>query len=188
MTPARQDPDWQSKRSLWSGRFEVRVRWLALPDRALKVPLDVATLGEFATHLVVIDVDAERHRLPFRFVGAAINQCFGQRNLVDMNYLDLVAPSVREEAFDAMLLMVGQPSGLWQIVTGRANQGQSVTFEFTSLPVLTSGRGNNQLLLFLQLIDELQPNSAVVAIQQATAWHWIDLGAGEPLGDTVFVE
>lgn len=171
-----------------SVRFEVRVRSVGLPQTTLVGPLDLKRFGEFAPDLAVIEVDMEAPSLPFRLVGSSVGEYFNG-DLMDMNYLDIVAPSARQAAYDAAVVMVHHPCGLWQVIPARTNEGSTVYFEYTGFPILKESH-DHAVIFLVRPCDEAVAALplSIIATQEPVCWHWLDLGAGEPRADTLLVD
>src|SRR5262245_11632697 len=105
MTARPEDVASAWKRSTWSLRFEICIKSLSIPDEVPKGPLDFGKLSDFADHVAVVEVDAQSRRLPIRRLGPSLRQFFS-RDPLDTDYLEIVAPSARQAAFDEAVLIV----------------------------------------------------------------------------------
>ncbi len=121
-------------------------------------------------------------RLIFQQAGDEICQYFG-RSLTGSDYMDSVAPSMRQAASDTTTNILKQPCGLWQVTAVRTSEGQSTSLEYTIFPMRGLDGLCRQMIAYVRSESrehgEKLP-AAIVAAQQTLAWEWIDLGHGVP--------
>jgi hypothetical protein len=93
--------------------------------------------------------------------------------LIGMDYLDLVDPTFKGEAFDSAFLMLTRPSGLWQTTPVMLTDGLDGKIEYTGFPVFDE---KNQRGVIIFLVKHLLPAQASIAIvRHATQWEWLEL-------------
>lgn len=173
-------------RSVWSGRFEIRMRSIALPELSLtrsRFEAD-ARIQEFLPKMAIAEPDPENDRLDLKFVGAGLVDYF-DADPTGANYLNLVDNSVRSSALASALWMVTRPCGLWQLTPAQAEDGQLAFLEYTILPLLHDEAGRSQLAVYVHR-SELLPSIKLrlAEAQRSTLWSWIDIGFGLPTPGT----
>src|SRR5262249_26154813 len=140
-----------SGRSPLSLRFESCVREMSQPDKVLRRrQFNMEALGEFENNLAIIEADGGASALPFRFAGPTLCALVGRENLLDVDYLSVVAPSTRQSAYTSACAMVTYKCGLWQLTPVRTNDGETSFLEYTGLPVIDEARGPGRILFFVQ--------------------------------------
>lgn len=131
-------------------------------------------MGTLEPSIALLHPDRETYTLKFVRAGAQISKWLG-REAVGVDYLDLVDPQIRGDAFDATFLMLERPCGLWQLTPGVTVDGETVASEYTGLPVfdLANGRG---LIAFLVQMSSARP-MRIVMVKHSTEWAWLELRA-----------
>lgn len=162
-------------RSPESLRFETILRDASVPGllpRLDDVPLD--RLLDLSGWIAVVHPNAVTRTLTFIHAGAALSMM--QRvPLIGMDYLDLVDPTFKGEAFDSAFLMLTRPSGLWQTTPVMLTDGTDGEIEYTGFPVYDE---RNQRGVIIFLVKHLLPaQSSIAVVGHATQWEWLELRA-----------
>lgn len=142
--------------------------------------IGLKTFARFASLMVIIEPDPEKVALPFRLTGSGFFDLLGF-DLTGMDYLDLVDPSIKQDAYDSVVACMRQPCGLWQSTPTQITGGETAFFELTILPMSKSGGEADHVLIFVT--RERRPDGAIPNIQRvehSTEWAWIDTGFGLP--------
>ncbi|MBL9097172.1 MAG: GGDEF domain-containing protein [Alphaproteobacteria bacterium] len=170
-------------RSTASFSFEYAVRALC---RAGEVPLrsavDLRHFHRFARWMVIAEPDLAAQRIPMRLVGTGFLDLMG-RDLTDTDYLDLVDPAVRANAFASAAEMIKKPCGLWQITPASiVGKSAPVPIEYTIFPIHDDRTNKAQLLVYTHhsLVDGAS-SSAPPRFHTAQTYDWIDIGRGIPM-------
>jgi hypothetical protein len=129
----------------------------------------------FSDWIAVVRPDGRRRRLIVTYAGAGLSAM--QANpLAGTDYLDLVDPAYKGEAFDSVIVMLSRPCGLWQLSPVRLADGDTDMFEFTGLPVFDETAGLGAVLFFIW--HPTQQFRGVTRVGHAQTWSWLDLRQG----------
>jgi hypothetical protein len=142
--------------------------------------IELKSFARFAPLMVIIEPDPQKVALPFRLTGSGFFDLLGF-DLTGMDYLDLVDPAIKQDAYNAVVACMLHPCGLWQSTPTQIAGGERAFFELTILPISKSGDAADHVLIFVT--RERRPDGAIPNIQRVehtTIWHWIDTGAGVP--------
>lgn len=174
--PAAAWPGIPSMRSADSFRLEALVR--AAGRDGLLAPLGDVALERHAGlmgWIAVIHPDVSTRRLTVMHAGPGLSAMQADP-VTGTDYLELVDPAIKGDAFDSAVLMLSRRCGLWQMSPVRLADGSSDVFEFTGFPVFDeeSGRG---VVLFLIWHPNLSFQS-VSLVGHARTWTWLDMRTG----------
>ncbi len=165
----------RTKRSAQSLRFEQAVRSPVPGVMPRLADVDYSNIRDLVPWIAVIDPDKASLTLRFTRAGAGIVKLVG-REAIGFDYLELVDPAIKGEAFDSGFLMLSRPCGLWQITPVRMADGSKITVEYTGFPVFDDSRGRGQIIfLIVHSIPEVGKVPGVGAVQHSTEWQWLEL-------------
>jgi hypothetical protein len=169
MTTAR------AKRSAQSLRFEQTVR-SAVPGVIPRLAdIDYSSVRDLVPWIAIVDPDRSAYKLKFTRAGAGIVKLVG-REAVGSDYLDLVDPAIRGDAFDACFLMLERPCGLWQVTPVAMADGTQVSVEYTGFPVFDEQRARGQIIfLIVHSFADVGKAPRVGAVQHASEWQWLEM-------------
>lgn len=160
-------------RSPESLRFEEMIRGAALPGLLPKLEdINVNDLTDLSGWIAVVHPSAISRALTFTHAGAALSLMQGGP-LVGLDYLDLVDPTYKGEAFDSAFLMLTRPSGLWQITPVRYSDGENDHIEYTGFPAYDD-KNHCGVIVFMVKNYRSAPASIAV-VGHAINWEWLDL-------------
>lgn len=134
--------------------------------------IDFAKLEELAAWTAVIDPDAEGFTLKFSRAGAGVCSMMG-RNAVGFDYLEVVDPAIKGDAFDSAFVMLSRPCGVWQISPIVTADGREATVEYTGFPALDDERGRGVLVIMVH--HDFDPAPRIAQVRHAREWTWLDL-------------
>lgn len=168
-------------RTVESLAFETAWR-LARGDRPFpqRSDIELKSFARFAPLMVIIEPDPRKVGLPFRLTGSGFFDLLGF-DLTGMDYLDLVDPAIKQDAYDAVIACMRLPCGLWQSTPTQIGGGEIALFELTILPISKTGHVADHVLIFVtreRRADGAIPN--IQRIEHTTEWEWIDTGASVP--------
>ena len=162
-------------RSMQSLRFEQAVRAPAPGMMPHLTDVDYSELRDLVPWIAVIDPDKAGMTLKFTRVGAGIGALIGPE-AVGFDYLSLVDPAIKGEAFDSCFLMLARPCGLWQITPAVMADGSHVRVEYTGFPVFDAERGRGQIIFLISpALDDVGRSPPVAGVQHAATWQWLEL-------------
>ncbi len=165
----------RTKRSAQSLRFEQAVRSSVPGVMPRLSDVDYRTIRDLVPWLAIVDPDRAALSLKFARAGAGIAKLVGSE-AVGFDYLDLVDPAIKGDAFDSTFVMLSRPCGLWQITPALMDDGSTIKVEYTGFPVFDEGRGRGQVIfLIVHAILDVGKSPGIRAVQHATEWHWIEL-------------
>jgi hypothetical protein len=165
----------RTKHSAQSLRFEQAVRRSVPGVMPRLSDIDYSTIRDLVPWLAVVDPDRVALSLRFARAGAGIAKLVGG-DAVGFDYLDLVDPAIKGDAFDSAFLMLSRPCGLWQITPALMNDGSTINVEYTGFPVFDEVRARGQIIfLIVHAIPDVGKAPGIRAVQHATEWHWIEL-------------
>ena len=165
----------RTKRSAQSLRFEQAMRCEAPGVMPRLSDVDYNSIRDLVPWIAVVDPDRSALTLKFTRAGAGIVRLVG-REAVGFDYLDLVDPAIKGDAFDSAFLMLSRPSGLWQITPALTDDDAKVNVEYTGFPVFDEQRGRGQIIfLVVHTIADVGKAPGIRAVQHATEWHWLEL-------------
>jgi hypothetical protein len=164
-------------RSAQSLRFEKIVRSASAANGTpLLRAIDFAQLGELAAWTSVIDPDAEGFTLKFSRAGAGVCAMMGDE-IVGFDYLNVVDPAIKGDAFDSAFVMLSRPCGVWQITPVVTAGGESLELEYTGFPAFDDERGRGVVITMVH--HAFDPPPRIAQVRHATEWAWLELrGAG----------
>jgi hypothetical protein len=122
--------------------------------------------------LAVVHPDAVARRLTICHAGAGLSAMQADP-MTGTDYLDLVDPAYKGEAFDATFMMLLRPCGLWQLAPVRLSDGSIELFEFTGFPRFDHGRGQG-VVVFLIWNPTLGLRT-VRSVGHSEVWSWLDM-------------
>lgn len=158
----------QPKAGLIPSRSEFR------PERATR----------FLKNIILLKaLDDSTGPLMVRLLGSAI-QFRIQRDIAGQDVLDYLSPVHRDGARESVRLVQSQPCGLWQVMALHYERGFSQKFELTAFP-LRDPDGSPSMLLGLvvpleEAVAALPVQGKAMLVDTASAFCWLDLGAGLP--------
>lgn len=131
---------------------------------------------------VVIHQIESADRIMIRLAGTAFYDVYG-RELTGTNYLDLVAPNRRAQAYDRIRTVVDHPCALFTELAFTARAGVFGRAESLGLPLI----GRNGVIDTIIYVNErlpmdlnpFHPNPAIETVDTLQA-EFLDLGAGVP--------
>ena len=165
----------RTKRSAQSLRFEQAVRSAANGVMPRLSDIDYTNIRDLVPWLAIVDPDRASLALKFTRAGAGIARLVG-RDAVGFDYLDLVDPAIKGDAFDSAFLMLSRPCGLWQITPALMDDGSQVQVEYTGFPVFDEQRGRGQIIfLIVHTIPDVGKVPGIHAVQHSTEWHWLEV-------------
>lgn len=165
----------RTKRSEQSLRFEQALRPTAPGVIPQLADIDYSSIRDLVPWIAVMDPDRATLTLKFVRAGAGIVKLVG-REAVGTDYLELVDPAIKGDAFDSCFVMLSRPCGLWQITPGRMADGSIVRVEYTGFPVFDDQRGRGQIIvLIVHSIPDIGKLPSVGEVQHSTEWHWLEL-------------
>jgi hypothetical protein len=165
----------KQKRSAQSLRFESAVRAPASGMMPRLSDVDYSSIRDLVPWIAVVDPDRAGMTLKFTRAGAGIAALIGGE-AVGFNYLDLVDPAIKGEAFDSAFLMLTRPCGLWQITPATLGDETRVQVEYTGFPVFDEERGRGQIIfLIVHSIEDVGRSPRVEGVQHSTNWQWLEL-------------
>lgn len=168
----------KAKRSAQSLRFENAVRAPAPGVMPRLADVDYSGIRDLVPWIAIVDPDRVAMSLKFTRAGAGIAALIGG-DAVGFDYLDLVDPAIKGEAFDSCFVMLSRPCGLWQITPGKLTSGEHVRVEYTGIPVFDEVRGRGQIIfLIVHSFDDVGKAPRVEAVQHSTMWQWLELRSG----------
>ena len=113
-------------RSNHSLRFESVMRAAAAPGAIPNISdIDYSQIGDLIPWTAILNPDGEAFSLKFVRAGEGISRLSG-RDATGLDYLDVVHPAIKGEAFDAIFVMLSRPCGLWQITPGLTGDSETV--------------------------------------------------------------
>lgn len=142
--------------------------------------IELKSFARFAPLMVIIEPDPQKIALPFRLTGSGFFDLLGF-DLTGMDYLELVDPAIKKDAYDAVVACMRLPCGLWQSTPTRIAGGETAFFELTILPISKTGDVADHVLIFVtreRRSDGAIPN--IQRVEHTTMWEWIDTGASVP--------
>ncbi|NOT38911.1 MAG: hypothetical protein HOP13_00290 [Alphaproteobacteria bacterium] len=164
----------RTKRSTQSLRFEQALRPAVAGVMPHLSDVDYSSIGDLVPWIAVIDPDRASLALKFTRAGAGIEKLVGHE-AVGSDYLELVDPAIKGDAFDSTFVMLSRPCGLWQITPGQMADGSRVKVEYTGFPVFDEQRGRGQVIfLIVHSIADVGKAPGVLTVQHSTEWHWIE--------------
>ena len=170
--------DWPSMRSSQSLRLEGMVRRSQGPGLMMQIgDFPCNQTSALSNWIAVVRPDSRRRRLTITHAGAGLSAM--QANpLTGTDYLDLVDPAYKGEAFDSVIIMLTRPCGLWQLSPVRLADGDADMFEFTGLPVFDAAAGCGAVMFLIW--HPSQDFRGVTSVGHARAWSWLELRQGAP--------
>ncbi|MGN6517138.1 MAG: PAS domain-containing protein [Rhizomicrobium sp.] len=118
-----------------------------------------------------------------RIAGERYQEIAGQ-SLGGVDHLEFLAPEYREGARMTGELMASLPCGLWQIAPLHNARGYGQLIEVTAFPLGAGDDGIPLLLCHVGLMDILVqgalPTARGLALDTATQFRFLDIGAGVP--------
>lgn len=165
----------RSRRSAQSLRFERAVRSPVPGVMPRLADVDYGNIRDLVPWIAVIDPDKATLSLKFTRAGAGIVKLVG-REAVGFDYLNLVDPAIKGDAFDSSFVMLTRPCGLWQITPARMADGSQITVEYTGFPVFDDQRGRGQIIfLIVHSIPDVGTVPGVGEVRHSTVWQWLEL-------------
>lgn len=161
------------KRTSESERFEAVVRYGSIPGSIPRLAdIDWTQIRDLLPWIAVVDPDAAKVTLKFVSAGARLAGALGRKPL-GLDYLDLIDPAIKGEAFDSTFLMLTRPCGLWQISPAMTQDGERVRMEYTGYPVFDHDIGRGLIMCYIHQIVSLV--SPIVSVQKSTEWAWLEM-------------
>jgi len=172
----------RSKASLAFEEFWKSLRKGALmPSRADFRP---AKAARFLHNIILLEAPGEeRNSLKVRVAGQ-FYQGAVEYAVAGTDHLDILPAQYHAAALASVRLMVSKPCGLWQVMRVYL-RGFSRLIEFTAFPLSPSGDGIALILGHLFPLGEVEFAEAAqkkeISVDTAVEFHFIDVGAGEPV-------
>jgi len=163
-------------RSASSSLFEKTVRAAAGPAMIPNLSdIDFKELWAFAPWIAIIDPDNKERTLRFSLAGAELSKFMG-RDLIGFDYLDIVDPAIKGDAFDSVFLMLSRPCGLWQVTPALTTNGETIVLEYTGLPVFDRFANVGKIIFLIQHDHAGRAEvPRLAAIQRSQEWHWLEM-------------
>src|SRR5262249_14358054 len=118
-----------------------------------------------------------------RLTGERFNDIAGG-NWTGRDDIDLFAPCYQAGAVASRLLMIEKPCGLWQISPAHLSKGYAVNLEITVFPLAPADGGTFFLLCQVLAMPGITgvrlPARNGMTLDTASAFRFLDIGAGEP--------
>ncbi|MEQ1863400.1 MAG: PAS domain-containing protein [Micropepsaceae bacterium] len=171
----------QFSRSAQSVHFEEVLRVASQPGALpRRVDIDAATLQNLMPWIAIVEPNNVTRTLKIEMAGTGICQVLG-REAVGIDYLDIVDPAIKGDAFDSTFVMLTRPCGLWQMTPGLTEAGGNVMVEYTGYPIFDHVRGCGQIMFLIQFIqDDVARTPRIVMVKHATAWDWLEVRSSVP--------
>jgi hypothetical protein len=162
-------------RSPESNRFEAIIKASTVPGLLPKLDdIKAGSLMDLSGWMAVVHPSAQTRTLMFTHAGAALSLMQGGP-LVGLDYLEMVDPAYKGEAFDSTFLMMTRPCGLWQITPVRFADGTNGQVEYTGFPAFDE-KSQRGVIVFL-VLPQLSPSSGIAVVGHATSWEWLEFRA-----------
>ena len=161
------------ERSSESFRFQTVVRDAALPGVIpRRLDINYPQLRALRDWVAIVEPNASTSTLKFAEVGAGLTELHGAP-LLGSDYLDLVDPAIKGDAFDSTFVMLSRPCGLWQVTPALTKDGEEFLLEYTGFPIFDYVRGCGQILFLIGPYD--MPMKRIARVQHARHWKWLDM-------------
>lgn len=136
--------------------------------------IDFNDLGELSGWIAAVHPDGCARVLTVIHAGATLSAIQGDP-MMGMNYLRLVDPAIRGDAFDSAFVMLTRPCGLWQVSPVVCADGADNFLEFTGFPAFDPVRRRGVVVFMLRL-DE-PASAAITRVGPALRWQWLELSS-----------
>lgn len=165
----------------WDAHWRTLPRDGLVPWRSVFDPLDVPAL---LPHMMICDL-TEPTIVRIRLVGTGMTSNFGF-DPTGGDYLDLVAPDRREEAFAGFLVPANHPCGMRILGESRHETGKAMAVEGVGFPFRRDDGAGSQLVFVGSNIDAnlgRWPDLGRMTSFHVYQRDFIDIGAGTPADD-----
>ena len=136
--------------------------------------IDFSKIREFAPWIAIIDPNSEERTLRFSLAGAGLSKFLGQ-DPIGYDYLDIVDPAIKGDAYDSVFLMLSRPCGLWQITPAITADGEEIALEYTGFPVFDQVKCIGQIMFLVHHAYVGRADIPRLArMQRATEWRWLE--------------
>jgi hypothetical protein len=161
-----------ASRSVQSLRFEAALRATTLPGAIPPLAdIDFGPVEDLMPCVALIHPDRDKLTLKFAHAGEGISELVGH-TATGLDYLDLVDPAIKGDAFDATFVMLTRPCGLWQLTPGLTVDGKVVMAEYTGFPVFDADHGRGLIAMLAHLPMR---NVRIAIVQRSVEWEWLEL-------------
>ncbi len=163
-------------RSAHSLRFEALVRDASRAGCLARLnDIALERHAELSGWIAVVHPDARALSLTITHAGASLSAMQADP-MAGTDYLDLVDPAFKGEAFDCTFMMLSRPCGLWQMTPVGLADGTSDVFELTGFPVFDEDNRRG-VIMFLIWHASLSFHG-VTRVGHAQTWAWLELRTG----------
>jgi hypothetical protein len=153
-------------------RFEAVLRATALPGAISRLAeIDFGPVEDLARWVALLHPDRDKLTLKFVHAGEGISELLGH-SAIGLDYLDLVDPAIKGDAFDATFVMLTRPCGLWQLTPGLTVDGKVVMAEYTVFPIFDADHGRGLIAILAHLPVS---NVRIAIVQRSVEWEWLEL-------------
>ncbi len=138
--------------------------------------IDFNDLGELSGWMAAVHPDGRARALTVIHAGPTLSAIQGDP-MIGMNYLRLVDPAIRGDAFDSAFVMLTRPCGLWQVSPVVCADGAENFIEFTGFPAFDPVRRRGVVVFMLRL--PAAASAAITRVGSAIRWQWLELPSTE---------
>ena len=164
----------------WAAHWWSLPRDGVVPLRSVFDPLDIPAL---IPHMLICDL-SEPGMVRIRLMGTGMVSSFGF-DPTGRNYLDLVAPERRAEAYAGFAVPAGHPCGMRVLGENRFESGKAMAVETLAMPFRRDDGAGMQLVFVGSNIDTSLgpwPDLGRTVSFHVHERQFIDIGAGVPAG------
>lgn len=166
-------------RSVDSLRFETAVLTASLAGLMPRLgDIDFSAIADLAPWIAVVDPDRDAYKLTFVSAGDGIAAFLGC-DPTGLDYLEIVDPAIKGDAFDSAFLMLSRPCGLWQVTPALTVDGRAVEAEYTGYPAIDVARGRGVIVMLIR--HGLKPLPRIAMVKHAEEYAWLELRNSPPL-------
>lgn len=166
-------------RSVESLRFETAVLAASLAGLMPRLSdIDFSSIADLAPWIAIVDPDRDAFTLTFVGAGEGIAEWLGC-DPTGLDYLEIVDPAIKGDAFDSSFLMLTRPCGLWQITPALTVDGRTIEAEYTGFPAIDVARGRGVIVMLIH--HGLKSLPRIALVQHAEEYTWLELRNTPPL-------
>lgn len=134
--------------------------------------IDIHGLGELSGWMAAVHPDGRTRALTVTHAGPTLSAIQGDP-MIGMNYLNLVDPAIRGDAFDSAFVMLTRPCGLWQVSPVLCADGADNSLEFTGFPAYDPFQRCGVVVFMLHLAGAA--SAAITRVGPALRWQWLEV-------------
>lgn len=146
-----------------------------IPDRKSFNPAAIADLMSVVT---IIEIWS-RARIDLRLIGTAVAERMGF-DPTGRNYLDFIAPEVRETFLRLIDAQISRPCGRVSVIRARSASGLIERSEALALPMFHERSGHYMIVACISPIEKLGYEPGGYEVLGYEDMGWVDIGAGVP--------